>query len=323
MTSKLTLTTLLFILAFVSAKDIILGGYLPEYRDYIQVNQSAAFLTDLYLFSASPSAGMGDKQLNYCCLHDRHYDIARQARAYKGEIGAGQLRVWITIGGAGRSDHFLKDPDGLLDAIRFLVKKHQLDGVVLNCEHFSHTEEYLGYIKWIVKASSELRQEGVLVAVTLHVGQFLPSNTYTDIEQIHLMAYDLHVTYHADVPAVQAAVERLIESGCPAEKVIMGIPAYARHVRRMADVKTFAEIIDEIENSQSSENFGDAGDWRGFRGESTVSVSVKVEWAARKRLGGVFFWELGQDKQHSTAPGGILLEAAATATQRAGMPDEL
>ena len=122
--------------------DFVLGAYLPDYRDYIQVNQSAPYLSDLYLFSVAPAKGLGDKQLSSCCLSDRHYETAREARSYKAEHGHGNLKLWLTVGGGGRSDDFLHDTDGLISAIRKVVTEQQLDGVALDCESFTSKQEF-------------------------------------------------------------------------------------------------------------------------------------------------------------------------------------
>jgi hypothetical protein len=332
MSSKLAkiILTLGFSIAWIieckATEDFVVGAYLPEHRDYIQVNQSAPFLTDLHLFSAAPGEKMGEKQLNNCCLNDHHYNIARQAKAYKAEQGLGDLRLWLTVGGAGRSEHFLHDTNGLIKAIRNVVKEQHLDGVSIDCESFWHDDDYLKYQKWIRQAADILKKDGVSVAITLHVGQYLLKDAYADVDQVHLMAYDMHGSYHADTMAVEAAVGSLIKSGCPANKIIVGIPAYARHSRRPGDVMTFAEIIDDMERTQSHDNnFEDARYWKGFQGESALTVKAKVDWARKSKLGGIFFWELGQDKQHAAAPGGILLEAAAAAVKETipSVSDEL
>jgi hypothetical protein len=81
------------------AREFVVGGYLPDYRAYINVNATAQFLTDVMLFSIQLS---GDG----CCLGERHYRLAREAQAYKQEQDYGSLRLWVTVGGGGRSDLF-------------------------------------------------------------------------------------------------------------------------------------------------------------------------------------------------------------------------
>jgi len=83
----------------------VVAGYLPEYRRYININNTAPFLTDLIIFSLTPDS-KGD--LGDCCLEDHHFERARQARAYKQEHypDANPLKLFLTIGGAGRSKMF-------------------------------------------------------------------------------------------------------------------------------------------------------------------------------------------------------------------------
>ena len=50
----------------------------------------------------------------------------------------------------------------------------------------------------------------------------------------------------------------------------------------------------------------------GYLCDSPSLVRQKVDLAIKSGYKGIFFWELGQDKQHDDwAPGGMLLEAAA------------
>jgi GH18 family chitinase len=76
-------------------------------------------------------------------------------------------------------------------------------------------------------------------------------------------------------------------------------------------VKTYAEIIDAMEKQFGKNNI----DWfdmneetfDGFIGSSPNLVKTKTEWSKTVGLGGVMFWELGQDKLNHPAS---LLNAA-------------
>jgi len=332
-----------------------IAGYLPDYRfDAVDLNATAPFLTDLLLFSASPSPhlGKGDSMLSFCCLGRDRFAAARRARARKTEVAAeddandsdhSRLQLWLTVGGGGRSDHFLDDPDELADAIRRVATEQELDGVDLDCESFRSREDYLLYLDWIRGAAPEFRDSGLRVGVALHAGQVLPPDLYAAVDRIHLMAYDLppppHSSssssgphpHHADLRAVRTAVERLVESGCPPSKILMGIPCYARHSTDPGDVRTYAELVDG--KGEATENGGGSDDddewrnrlddfdsWIGYVADSPKRVREKVAYARDEaKLGGVFLWELGQDKRHpAVAPGGILLEAAAAAASASG-----
>ena len=104
----------------------IVGGYLPDYRSYINVNSTAIYLTDIMLFSLTPepilqydaaikSGGdtpSDDNTSGGCCLSSHHYEQIRKAKSYKREQQLHQrdnvndLRLLLTVGGGGRSNGF-------------------------------------------------------------------------------------------------------------------------------------------------------------------------------------------------------------------------
>ncbi len=100
--------------------DIIVAGYLPDYRSYIDINSAASHLDDLILFSISPepttsasasassssssSLPSSISSLSSCCLDQSHYSKAREARRTKNP----KLNIFVSVGGGGRSNHFAK-----------------------------------------------------------------------------------------------------------------------------------------------------------------------------------------------------------------------
>ena len=105
--------------------------------------------------------------------------------------------------------------------------------------------------------------------------------------------------------------------------MIMGILAYGRHETDVGSAKTYAEIVDRylaLNNNQVQSGMLDnLRVHEGYRFDSISDVRRKVLFAKSSGFGGVFFWELGQDKRWSaekgvgtsTAEGGVLLGAAA------------
>lgn len=94
--------------------NFAVAAYLPDYRVtaymeqqlLLQGNSSSPpvpILTDLILFSLQPhSKGF----LGGCCLQPDHYALAQQYREqlYQDDTTTSSLTVWVTVGGAGRSD---------------------------------------------------------------------------------------------------------------------------------------------------------------------------------------------------------------------------
>jgi GH18 family chitinase len=287
-----------------------IAGYLPDYRfDGINLNATAKLLDDLYLFSLSPQTQLGPNMFRLCCLKDAHYEKARQA------VAGTAIKLWVTVGGGGRSTKFTRNSGTMISTLKDLVKEQQLHGVDFDCEQFQTHQDYEDYYSLIKNAAYVLHKKGIQVSVALHAGQFLPKELYGKIDRINLMSYDMRgASYHADFLQARKAVDKLIDSGCDVSKIFLGIPAYGRHKRQTQTTKTFAELADAaIANGGNFEELRTKYEIDEYLVDSPAAVGAKVRYAKNEGLGGVFFWELGQDKQDESAPGGILLTAAAKA----------
>lgn len=300
------------------ASSFRIAGYVPDYRfGGINLNHTVDLVDDLYLFSLMPQTQLGAQMFKVCCLQPGYYEQARQAVAHARDTLGKEVKLWVTVGGAGRSHKMTSNPSAMIGALRELLATEQLKGVDYNCEEFRSHKDYESYEVLIRNSAKVLHKTGAQISVALHVGQTFPEEIYEVIDRINLMTYDMHgATYHADFGKAQAAVTALIASGCPAEKIFLGIPAYGRHKRNPSDTKTYAELVDKALESSveaSSEAMYGMSD---YLVESPKAVAKKVKYAVEAGLGGVFFWELGQDKQSPAAPGGILLQAAASAKRQ-------
>jgi GH18 family chitinase len=283
-----------------------IAAYLPDYRFYINVNATAPFLTDLILFSIEPS-------LNGCCLSQEKYQIARHAQDYKQEHQNKRLRLWVTVGGGGRSDGFAgiafdeTKRDRFINEMVTLCHEQGLDGLDFDWEIPSTHQELQAYTTLLLEASQKLHSASLLISVALHARQFMPPQLYKAVDRIHLMAYDLEASHVAAYDSVVRAVKEFKQYGCPVSKMMLGLPAYGRHSQNPSMAKTFSELMDESSHEALS-----LQEWNGYRFDSPANVKKKVEFAKQQGMAGIFFWELGQDFQHAgLGAGGILLQAAA------------
>lgn len=308
-----------------SNADFVVAGYLPDYRAYINVNNTATLLTDLILFSIDPkvgSSGVVNLDVGQCCLDQSHYRLAREARKHRDHFHATPLKLWVSIGGAGRSSGFKEIVETKSNQLSFirkaieLCKRELLDGIDLDWEGISDQEEYVKYLNFVVLVAAAFHKEKLLLSVTTRSN--LSPVVVENIDRINFMAYDLLFQngpkHHASYKVITNMLDEWLAAGYPPEKIVLGIPGYGRHKSNPSLVKTYAELVDDgLDDTSVSE-------WKGFLFDSPKRIQQKLGYVKKNGLGGVFLWELGHDKQHDLAPGGVLLQAAAEVRE---LKDEL
>jgi GH18 family chitinase len=295
---KLLLVLSLFLLNrdVLSQHDdgFIIAGYLPDYCTFVNVTSTSEHLSDLILFSIQPTA---QGALDDCCLTPHQFK------------DDSNTRLWVSIGGMGRSQAFplLESRATFLTNLLAFCQEHGLYGVDLYWDDPKTRQDIAAYSYLIKETAQVLHENGIMLSITTR--QFFAKEVIDKVDRINVMAYDLIQKggrpHHAAMKSVINLVDNLIYQGVPPSKLILGIAAYARHKDDPTNVRTFAELVEDgyRELTQSS--------YKGYLFDSPGRVKRKVKWAKKKKLGGVFLWELGQDKQVRGAPGGMLLEAAA------------
>lgn len=295
--------------------ELAVAGYLPDYRFYIDLNETALHLTDLYLFSVQVNASLGDNMLTQCCLSEEHFVKAKHAAAYKREVTGRHLNQWLTIGGGGRSEGFQalngkEEYRQFVTAVESISNEYGIDGVDFDHEALRNREDVVGFFRLIVSVAPALRKIGLSVSIAVHAGFSMPKQVFEAVDRINVMTYDYPF---AGMEEVTTSINTMIDSGIPPEKLFLGIPAYGRHEQDVGKVMTFAEIVDAA-GTHVVERVN--GPWSQFKYDSPPVIRQKVQLAKEKNLGGVFMWELGQDKQLNTYPGGVLLEAMQSEAEK-------
>jgi chitinase len=313
--------------------DWIIAGYLPDYRFYIDVNQTVTGLTDLILFSLEPP------HFNCCMEKTPHWTMAKQAVAHhqreqslrkdtirqttKTEAIVSPLKLWVTVGGAGRSAGFadlLQDATGqeaLFKRIIALAAKHKLTGIDFDCELPFTQQQYYYYMLFLEAACDRLHQEGLLVSVAIHPQQPLSSGVIEKIDRVHLMAYDFAgPPHHADLERVKKTIDFLLEGRggggpVPPHKVVLGLPAYGRHLSNPGMVQTYAELADGLKENGLMIRDDTHIAANGVRFDSPNDIRKKLMYARHQYLAGVFVWEVGQDKTLPTqgASRGVVVDS--------------
>ena len=316
------------------ADDFVVAGYLPDYRAYIDLAVAEEHLTDVILFSIQPGPDGQVTGSDVCCLGDEHFAMARIARGKAAITGRqSQLRIFASIGGAGRSQHFASiasNPErrkALIANLLHLCQKESLDGIDFDWEQPQSQEEFVSYLHLLVEVGQALHRAQLLLSVALHPNQRLTPQLYDIVDRIHLMAYDMITatgpgSHHATMDNAKQAVNALVASGCSNKTIVLGIPAYARHEDNPGLVKTYSEIVDAVVDTMGSETASPegiaaamrqigGGRYQGYAFDSALDVLKKVHYAKEAGLKGIFFWEIGQDSfREDYIPGGALLAVA-------------
>lgn len=193
-----------------------------------------------------------------------------------------------------------------------LCEKHDLDGVDFDWESPMSESQLSAYVRLLHEAHATFSQRGLVTSVALHPGQTLGPGGFLAVDRVHLMAYDMSFQrgggHHADYGAVKAAVQQAIgRADVPPEKLVVGIPAYARHGEDLPAVKSYAEIVDMMAGEGGDDDgkplaerldpaFKARNEYEGYLYDCVLSAQRKTAWAKSMGLAGVFIWEVGQDK---------------------------
>ena len=277
-------------------------GYLPEYRMREFNPEAAQQLTDLIIFSVEPSAG---GELDLRRLKDAPWAKFRELKDRQ------HVRLILCAGGWGRSAHFpavAADDAKRRKFVESAVKTcrtEQLDGLDLDWEHPKNAAEEAGYARLLADLREAFEPLGLKLSVTMAAWQKLPAEAFAAVDWVQLMSYD-HEGKHSTLEGAQADVKSVLDRGVPPGKIALEVPFYGRHVQRRNREMSYAQIVSKYHPGPEV----DEVDGYYFNGPATIRR--KTEYALESKLGGIMFWELGQD-----APGDAsLVRGIRDATER-------
>lgn len=162
----------------------------------------------------------------------------------------------------------------------------------------------------IFKNHTQVRKP-LMFSMSLRRGYLIPKTLCENLDRVHIQAYDLitrdhqgdrRPRHHAMLMDVKETVADFLKV-CPSTKIVVGIPAYARHAKNSGLTKTYAEIVDWYYGDKKLSAVD------GYYFDAPGDVALKVRYAKQENLAGVYIWELGQDKFDSEYEGGELLQA--------------
>jgi chitinase len=267
----------------------LLIGYLPDYRPVDP--DWGKCLTDIIYFSAEPRP---DGTLDTGRLNQTTLQALRQMKSRYG------IRVHLSIGGWERSAGFgpmVVNPKARKVFAGQLLEfslKNELDGADFDWEFPENEAELKGYIALLTELKAPFQQHKLQVSVTLSALENLDVKPFEVADRVQIMSYDRGPRHSTYDQAVQD-LAFFIKGGIPAGKLILGVPFYGRNIQSPNTAHAYQEIMSKYQPSAGM----DEVDGIYFNGIQTVEK--KVCYALENNLGGVMFWELGQDTRDDTS----------------------
>ena len=327
---------------------LVNAGYWPSWKIYDGLFPStvAANVITHLLYAFADIDGDGS-----IFLKDEYVHYERDINGANGGLRActqlkshnSKLKVLLSVGGgeASATSNFV-DVAGhhqklqrFANSARNLVDQFSLDGVDMDWEHPSTKQqgiEYLEMMKALRKALPASRNYLLTTALPSdpRVLHHIPlAKLAACIDYLNLMAYDFVGPTYANValtghhaqlfstkhggPRISGggAVEYLTERGFPAEKIVLGIPAYGHAFAGAGDLhEPFEKAgqsdeapVRDIPNAGMEEIYdSDAvavfakGNGEFITYDNKTSVAEKARYVKRKGLAGLFYWTLASDR---------------------------
>ncbi len=269
----------------------VLAGYLPEYKLEGWSPERTAPLTDLIYFGIVPG---DDGRANVDAIPASALDKLRKAKAVSG------CRVLLCAGGWNRSKGFRAMTASAAARKRFIeeagafCRKQGIDGIDFDWEHPEGAEEEAAYATLLKETHAAFAPEKRLVTIAIPAWVRLPKEAYEAVDRVHLMSYDQPFP-QATLEKLKDDVARLRRDGCPAPKIVAGVPFYGRN--KSGDAKTYAEL------TRSGSAKEDVVDGYALNGPETLRR--KVAFVREEHLAGIMIWEITQDAPERSLLGAL------------------
>jgi len=259
--------------------------YFPDYRYQADVEPEFFGTTHLVLFSSKPN---DDGSVDFDRITPGLLEVGRKAQTEN-------IKVTFCVGGWGRGKLFANAVSTAENRARFVTaladfcEQHQLDGVDIDWEFPRGETEHADFTLFLRDLSTRLRADDRLLTVALGYTRPLSAECYTYIDQVNLMCYHpWNPPKTSQREWLANAVEKMLASGLPPEKLLLGVGFYAKELggeRRAISYKTLsganARPLPESEH--------------GFSPANTDACDLRLELVREHQLGGVMVWDYGHD----------------------------
>lgn len=264
--------------------------------------------THLTFFSLIPNS---DGTLNTSEWDNRPEQIAHLTA----KANAAGVKLWVSIGGAGKSEHFgsvlsnASLAQTLTNEIVAFANTHNLAGVDVDWEYPGTNAQASQYASWLASLNSALGSRTLSVDAPTYVHSIIKSGseiaprdaytteTFNAVDYFNIMAYDMDLTEGevARYAATEATVNMWRDRGLDMSKAILGVPFYGRDwssgVRK--DMTWERYLIYRKANPVDRIYF-----------TSEADRIKKVDLIINNNMAGIMYWEATQDQDWVPQPDG-------------------
>lgn len=285
--------------------DKVVIGYVPGWADVNAVTDAIDFNIvthiNLAFFAASSSGAVmsngqplysdfGASQINYVVskAHAKGRKVLASLGGGSPDPNAGNMAVLFRA--ANRST--------FINNLAAFVTYFNLDGIDVDVEGdvLSTIKSEQNYAPFIAALRSKINPMGKLVtcATAAYDDGMIPSSAYAYLDFINIMSYDNgwggsgnHSTYDAAVTHIQ----KFINSGAPASKLVLGVPFYGYKPTVGTGEISFSELLSKYGTAAAY-----VDEYDGYKYNGITTIESKTTYAAQ-HIKGVMIWELSQDVQ--------------------------
>lgn len=168
-----------------------------------------------------------------------------------------------------------------------MVNQYGLDGVDIDWEYPDGGASSNNFSLLMQQLSTEMHNRGKLLtaAVVAVGGSSIQNNVFGYVDFLNIMAYDGGGSNHSTYDYAVQSINYWKGRGCPASKVILGLPFYGRSP---SEYVGYAALLSRGA-SPNSDFFGNIG----YNGIPTIKA--KTNLAFDQSCGGVMIWDLSED----------------------------
>lgn len=275
-------------------------GYQPDWSSNIATIPYRQ-LTHICFAFALPTSSIGGISLGSNTAQSRLREVVQRAHdagtrvliSVYGGLAAGDLQSVRTANSTAV---------GRMNTVRNIlqiVEDYDLDGVDMDWEYpTGQGDDYAALMATLRGRlpNTKLLTAAVIAGANFSAGLAIQRPVFDIVDWLGIMTYDdnLPGQPHASYDFMVKYCQQWLNRGLPPEKLVAGIPFYARPSGR-----SYAAYV--AANRANADL--DVVDGSGYNGRPTVRA--KTEWALAN-AGGVMFWELSQDTVDDTSLVGVV-----------------